>query len=49
MLYATKRNLDMEKKQIYMDLSTSTGLEIWINEGRLVDMCSRCLVEKLDG
>jgi hypothetical protein len=34
---------------MYMDLLTSTRLEIWINEGRLVDMCSICLVEKSVG
>jgi hypothetical protein len=33
MLYATKGNLEMTVKYMYMDLSIPTGLEIWIDEG----------------
>jgi len=48
-LYASKRNLKMKGKQLYMDLSMSTRLEILINKGRIMDMCSRCLMEQLAG
>jgi len=30
---------------MYMDFSMLIGLEIWIDEGRLMDMCSICSME----
>jgi hypothetical protein len=49
MPYDTKEIMEMTMKYMYMALSTPNGLEIWIDEGRPVDMCSRCSVEKLTG
>jgi hypothetical protein len=47
MLYATKENLEVTVvNYMYMALSMSTGLEIWIDGGRPMDMSSRCSVEK---
>jgi hypothetical protein len=50
MLYATKEDLEVTMvKYMYMALSMSTGLEIWIDGGRPVDISSRCSVEKFFG
>jgi hypothetical protein len=49
MLYATKGNLEVIVNYMYMDLSMLTGLEIWIDEGRPMDMCSICSVEQSVG
>jgi hypothetical protein len=38
MIYATKGSLEMTVKYMYMALLTSTDMEIWIDEGRPVDV-----------
>jgi hypothetical protein len=48
-IYGTKGSLEMIMKYMYMALSTLIGLDIWIDEGRRMDMCSICSVEKLFG
>jgi hypothetical protein len=42
MLYDTKENLEVTVNSMYMALSTMNGLEIWINGGRPMDICSKC-------
>jgi hypothetical protein len=41
MLYSTKEKLEVKVNHMYISLSTSTGMEIWIDEGPPMDMCSR--------
>jgi hypothetical protein len=46
-LYATKEYMEVTVvKYMYMALSTSTGLEIWIDGGQPTDMSSICSIEK---
>jgi hypothetical protein len=47
MIYATKEDLDVTMVNwMYMDLSTSTGLDIWIIGGRTIEISSICSVEQ---
>ena len=49
MQFAIKENQDSKNKYIYMSLSTSTGLEMSVVDGRPTDMSSTFMVEQSGG